>query len=59
MEILYKCIIFILENNMDKDLIKAEQRACTTDCICYRKGTCPYRWNAKMHCPLVQRFLRQ
>ena len=42
---------------MDKDLIEAVQRACTTDCLQYRHNTCPYRWTAKMKCPYVKRYL--
>ena len=44
---------------MDKDLIEAVQRACTTDCLQYRRGTCPYRWTAKIHCPFVRIHLRK
>lgn len=24
--------------------------ACNTDCIQYRQGTCPYRYNMKLEC---------
>ena len=33
-------------NNYDK----AMQESCTTDCIHYRQGTCPYRYNMKLEC---------
>lgn len=29
---------------------QAAIESCTTDCLQYRQGTCPYRYNAKMSC---------
>lgn len=29
---------------------QAAAESCTTDCLQYRQGTCPYRYNAKMSC---------
>ena len=29
---------------------KAIGSACTTDCLQYRQGTCPFRWNMKLEC---------
>lgn len=42
---------------MDRDLIDAVQRACTTSCLQFRNGKCPYRWDSKAQCPFVRRFL--
>ena len=29
---------------------QAAIESCTTDCVQYRQGTCPFRYNAKMSC---------
>lgn len=29
---------------------QAAAESCTTDCLQYRQGRCPYRYNAKMNC---------
>ena len=35
----------------DKKLYESAIRsACNTDCLQYRQGTCPFRWNMKLEC---------
>ena len=46
----------ISQNELDQ--IEAVQQACTTDCIRYRQGTCPYWWPDKWKCPNVRRYFR-
>lgn len=38
------------------DYDKAMQESCTTDCIHYRQGTCPYRYNMKLECTRFRMF---
>ena len=40
-----------LQQMKDKQLYeKATNRACNTDCLQYRQGTCPFRWCMKLEC---------
>lgn len=42
---------YILSNPSEVSIYdQAATESCTTDCIQYRQGTCPFRYNAKMSC---------
>lgn len=42
---------YILSGSPEESIYdQAAIESCTTDCLQYRQGTCPYRYNAKMSC---------
>lgn len=42
---------YLLSEAADESIYdKAATESCTTDCLQYRQGTCPYRYNVKMSC---------
>lgn len=62
----YKAMIELYKHLADEGTIlklayeKAKEESCTTDCAAYRMGTCPYRYNMKLHCQRVKdEYLRR
>lgn len=42
---------YLLSEAADESIYdQASTESCTTDCVQYRQGTCPYRYNAKISC---------
>ena len=42
---------YLLSEAADESIYdQAATESCTTDCVQYRQGTCPFRYNAKISC---------